>query len=162
VPCNRLVPAGPKDKYHLGGKGLTNSNDFDLAEGIRAAQINVRAGTKLGKIVGIILTAVGIPMLLSGTLSMVSYGLLKDPQIQAQLAANGTALPDPTVNLVLGIVELAVGVGAGTTGLILWPTNTTVMSLQAVEPPGPPPGATPPAEVAPSTPPEPAEASPAP
>jgi hypothetical protein len=152
VPCNRLVPAAPSDKYFLGGKGLTNSNDFDLADGIKAARINVFAGTKGGKIAGIILTAVGLPMLLSGALSMVSYGLLSDPAIQARIAAQGGAQQglSPTVTLVIGLIELIVGAGAGTTGLILWPMNTTRMTVTAVEPPAEtspaPPVVEPPAE----------------
>lgn len=162
VPCNRLVPAGAKDLYYLGGKGITSSNDFDLAEGIKAARIDVRAGGKVGKIMGIILTAVGIPMLLSGGLSMASYALQTDPTIQQRIQASGQQqLFNPTVTLVIGLIELIVGAGAATTGLILWPTNTTTMSLIPAEPPGNP-APSPPAEARPAEPPPAPAADPAP
>lgn len=164
VPCNRLVPAGPKDLYYLGGKGITNSNDFDLAEGIKAARIDVRAGTKAGKIAGIILTAIGIPMLVSGALSMASWGLQQDPAFQQRIAQSGQRpLISPTVSLVIGIIELAVGAAAATPGLILWPTNTTTMSLLPAELPGNPAPAPPsPAPAAPSEPAPAADPAPAP
>ena len=159
VPCNRLVPAGPKDKYFLGGNGLTNSNDFDLAEGIKAARIDVRAGKRGGKIAGIILTAVGLPFVLSGGLSMASWGIQQDPAIQAQIAASGqTQLISPTVTLVIALVELIVGAAAGTAGLILWPMNTTTMKVTPIEPPAVTEAPAAPVEPAPAPPAEPATA----
>jgi hypothetical protein len=154
VPCDKLVPAGPKDEYFLGGKGITNSNNFDLADGIKGARIDVRAGSKAGKIAGIILTAIGAPMLLSGGLNMVSWGILQDPAIQAQIAQSGQqSFISPTVTLVIALIELAVGAGAFTTGVILWPMNTTTMTVKPMEPPVPvsaPEPPAPPAEQVPS------------
>lgn len=147
VPCNQLVPAGPKDIYYLGGKGITNSSEFDLAEGIKAAQVDLYAGTKAGKIAGIILTALGGMLLINGGTSMLSWGIQQDPAIQARYAQSGTQpLISPTVSLVLALLELGVGAAAFTTGVILWPTNSTRMKLKPVEPPGQPTPAQPPAE----------------
>jgi hypothetical protein len=161
VPCNQLVPAGPKDQYYLGGKGLTNSNNFDLAEGIRGARLDVRAGTKAGKIAGIILTALGVQLFPSGILSMVSWGILQDPKVQAQIASSGQQqLISPTVTLVLAIVYLAVGGAALTSGVILWPTNGTTVKMTPMEPPAFPPSAAPPS--VPEVPSAPTEAPPPP
>lgn len=148
VPCNQLVPAGPKDIYYLGGKGIANSSEFDLADGIKAAQVELYAGTKAGKIAGIILTALGGMLLINGGTSMLSWGIQQDPAIQAQYAQSGTQpLISPTVSLVLALLELGVGAASFTTGVILWPTNSTRMKLKVVEPPGQPVPPPPPAEV---------------
>lgn len=135
TPCNALVPAGPQDKYFLGGKGLTNSDAFDLAEGIKAARIDVRAGTKAGKVTGIILTAIGIPWVYSGGLSLIAYGVLQDPWIQGSLGQNGSqaGLISSTLTLTFAIVELVAGAIMSTIGLILWPMSPTRMTITPVE-----------------------------
>lgn len=149
APCNAWVPAGPEDNYYLGGPGLSPSNKFTLEQG-RAAKVDVRAGSRPAKIVGIIFTSVGIPVLLGGGLQMAWYGVQTNPDVQAHFAARGiSGWFNPISTLVTAIVQLALGAGLLATGIPLWATNGTKMTLEEVEPPSTP---APPVEAAPATP----------
>jgi hypothetical protein len=65
--------------------------------------------------------------------------------VQAQIAQSGQQqIISPTVTLVLAIVYLAVGGAALTSGIILWPTNTTTMKVSPMEVPAFAPSAAPP------------------
>ena len=149
MPCNMLLSAGPDDVYYLGGSGIAPSSRFTLTEASKGAKIDIRAGSRPAKIVGIIFTAVSIPTLLGGAGQMVWYGIQQIPQVRDGMNNNGWgAFYNPVSTLVTAIIELAVGAALLTTGIILWSRNRTRMSLTPMDPPAvlPEPSLPPPPE----------------
>lgn len=139
VPCNRLVPAGPDERYYLGGSGISPSSRFELDPALKAQRIDVRAGSRPAKIVGIVLTSVGIPVMLGGGLQLAWYGVQNIPEVQSAFARRGiTQWLNPVSTLVTAIIQLAFGAGLLATGIPLWAANNTRMTLSPADPPAPP------------------------
>ena len=135
MPCNRWVRGGPDETYYLGGSGISPSSRFTLEDG-RAAKIDIRAGSRPAKIVGIILTSVSIPVLLGGGLQMTWYGIQQIPDVQSHLQSRGLgSWLNPTATLVQAIIQLAIGAGLMGTGIPLWAGNNTRMKVETIEPP---------------------------
>jgi hypothetical protein len=136
MPCNKVVPGGANDLYYLGGSGISPSSRFTLQDFTRAAKIDIRAGSRPAKILGIIFTSVSIPTLLGGGGQMAWYGVQQIPQVRDGMLNNGWgAFYNPTSTLVTAIIELAVGAALLTTGIILWTRNNTRMTVEQSEPP---------------------------
>jgi hypothetical protein len=103
LPCRR--PLDPSLVYRVAGRGVVDGAPFSLAPGRSNLRLDVEAGSRVGRITGIVLTPVGGAVLLGGLLAAFMSGVRHeggDTRLELLAAGGGAMVMTTGILLICG------------------------------------------------------------
>ena len=122
APCNAMIDGSDGSLFHFGGPGVTSSSEFLLARQSGTKSVRVDAGDRGEWIAGIVFTALGAAVVITGLAYLVVTSLSEKAAASGPGEFASGQEPSSTTP---GVVAIGAGAGTMTLGIVVMTANTT-------------------------------------